>query len=67
MAEKRVKFIVDKDGNYRAETISGFTGAGCHQTIESITACVGGSCNDQGDKDDAYRNDDPSVLVDGLN
>ena len=63
MEEKRIKIIVDKKGNLRFKTISGFAGENCQTTADIIMAGVG-SCVKQGATDDADKFvDDPSVFA----
>ena len=64
MEEKRIKIIIDREGNERFKTISGFAGADCHATADAVMAGVNGSVSKQGDTDDALKADDPAVSVD---
>ncbi len=60
--EKRIKLIAGIDGTNKIETISGFAGNECHETIDLI---IGGINNakttDSGDTDDMYRSVDSNV------
>ena len=41
MKEKRIKVIIDRTGNYKIETLSGFAGNNCQKTVEEIAAAIG--------------------------
>ena len=58
--EKRVKVIVGKD-SVKFKTISGFSGAECNNVADVVLAGIG-TCTQQGDTDDRYRADDPTVF-----
>lgn len=55
MSEKRVKIIIGKDGNYKIETLGGFTYAGCHSAVEALASAIGGNEVSSGDKDEYER------------
>lgn len=66
MEEKRLKITIGTDGNYKIQTLSGFVGNQCEQTIDEITASVGGKKTGEGDTDDKYKTHDPSVFADSF-
>ena len=63
MSEKRFKVIIDKQGNPRIKTISGFAGDECNATADQIMACINGQCVKSGTTDDYYREEKPNVFV----
>lgn len=65
MSEKRIKFVVEKDGGgaFSVETMDGFVGAQCEQTVEALIGSLGTKAIDGGDKKERYFNQDPNVFV----
>ena len=61
MVEKRVKFTIDKSGNYKIETLKGFSETGCHDVVNVLAAAIGGSAGDGGDKDSYERDSSAEV------
>lgn len=64
--EKRIKVIIDQTGNYRIETISGFTGNSCNKTIDEIAVSIGGNLKEEGDTNDKYKQPDVFISHDCL-
>ena len=67
MKEKRIKLIAGKGGKNRIETLSGFAGTECHDTIDLI---MGGIDNAKpigsGDTDEMYRMPESDVSITDL-
>ena len=64
MKEKRIKVIIDRTGNYKIETLSGFAGNNCQKTVEEIAVAIGGNVKEEGDTSDKYREPDTFVTED---
>lgn len=64
---KKVKFIIDNEGNFTAETLEGFSGTSCENTLDEIVASIGGAkLIDEHDRDDKYKNDDIEQFISSL-
>lgn len=51
--EQRIRYIINKKtGEFKLETMGGYTQNGCQQTLEAVASAVGASSKDGGDKDD---------------
>lgn len=65
MATQKIKFTVKKNGGgaFKVETMEGFTGTSCENTVDQILVSVGAKTQDSGNKDDQYKNNDPIAWV----
>lgn len=64
MAEKRMKVIINKEGNIKVETLSGFLETDCTTTVDEVMAAVSGAnMTDSGDKEPERFSDDLTVFV----
>lgn len=65
---KKIKFIIDKQGNFRTETLEGFSGNSCNKTLDEIVMSIGGNATliDAEDKDDKYKKEDVENFISGL-
>jgi hypothetical protein len=51
--EQRIRYRINKKtGEFKLETLGGYTQDGCHQALEAVAAAVGATSKDGGDKDD---------------
>lgn len=64
--EKRFKIRISKKGNVRIETISGFAGTNCNETVDEVMACINGRCVGEGDTEDRHRAPSPEAIVYGV-
>lgn len=61
--EQRIRYRINKKtGEFKLETLGGFTQNGCQQTLEAVACAVGANGKDGGDKDDYIE--DAQALVD---
>lgn len=59
-----MKVIIDKHGNIKVETISGFLETECTATVDEVMAAVSGaSMTNSGDKEPERFSDDLTVFV----
>ena len=68
MAERRMKFIIKKNGGgaFTVETKDGFVGAQCENEVETFIGAIGAKVVNSGDKDERYYNKDIDTFVDRL-
>ena len=57
MDERRIKFIIDKQGNITVETLDGFSGTSCVEKMKHIQVLLGGEQMESG-KTGAYYDPD---------
>lgn len=61
MTEKRVKIIIDQEGNFDIEAVKGFANGECHHTVEAIVAGMNATATDNYSKDDHYE--EPNLIA----
>ena len=54
MKEQRIRFIIDKKGNYTMEAVSGFEGTECVDKTQSLELVLGGQMVASGKKPEYY-------------
>lgn len=57
MNDKRVKIVIDKQGNYAIEALEGFSGSSCVDQTKTLEVAIGGIAVSEG-KTNAYYDPD---------
>ena len=61
--KKKVRFTVDKQGNYIMEAVEGFAGEECVEKTQELEVAIGGVAVDSGKTDDYYRSPDDPIHI----
>ena len=62
MNYKKIKIIIDKEGNYGLEALEGFSGTSCVEKTKEIEVAIGGTTVDEGKKDEYYMPDNDASV-----
>lgn len=64
---KKVKFVIDKKGNFTAETLEGFSGNSCNKTLNEIVTAIGGAeLVDKEDKPDRFKDNSIEQFISNI-
>lgn len=63
MGQKRVQFIIDKQGNYTMKTLEGIQGTACTEVTRNLEVAIGGVMAAEGKTDAYYRPDDEAPVT----